>query len=87
MTREEALKGQLRCALEGVLMLTSDAVGMTLDPAYASFTENSLGSITPGKRADYVVLSRDIMSIPAREVLETKVVATVIDGRPVYGHV
>ena len=60
--------------------------GMTIDPAYASFTESMLGSLVPGKRADYVVLSQDIMSIPANKILDTKVVATVIDGKPIYGH-
>lgn len=59
--------------------------GMTLDPAYASFTEDILGSIVPGKLADFVVLSDDIMRIPAPRVLETRVVATVMDGKPVYG--
>ncbi|KAF8520380.1 amidohydrolase family-domain-containing protein [Hysterangium stoloniferum] len=61
--------------------------GMTLDPAYASFTESILGSLTPGKRADYVVLSRDIMTIPPPEILQTKVLATVLDGRVAYGAV
>ncbi|KAH9994002.1 amidohydrolase family-domain-containing protein [Russula vinacea] len=61
--------------------------GMTLDPAWASFTENILGSITPGKRADFVVLSKDIMTIPESEILHTRVLATAIDGRPVYGHI
>jgi len=60
--------------------------GMTLDSAWASFSENTLGSITPGKRADFVVLSKDIMTIPESEILSTKVLATAIDGRPVYGH-
>ncbi|EMD37766.1 hypothetical protein CERSUDRAFT_114429 [Gelatoporia subvermispora B] len=59
--------------------------GMTIDPAYASFTEDKLGSIIPGKRADYVILSGDIMSIPPPQILTTKVIATVIDGKPVYG--
>ncbi len=58
---------------------------MTIDPAYASFTEDILGSITTGKFADFVVLSRDIMTIPAKDVLSTRVTATVIDGRLVYG--
>lgn len=58
---------------------------MTLDPAYASFTEDVLGTISVGKRADYVVLSQDIMSVPPEHILKTKVLATVIDGRPVYG--
>lgn len=61
--------------------------GMTLDPAYASFTEDTLGSISIGKRADYVVLSQDVMKIPAKKILDTEVLATVIDGRPIYGAV
>ncbi|KAH9830731.1 amidohydrolase family-domain-containing protein [Rhodofomes roseus] len=59
--------------------------GMTIDPAYASFSEDTLGSITPGKRADFVVLSQDIMSVPVTEIMKTEVVATVIDGRPAHG--
>ncbi|KAJ7065050.1 amidohydrolase family-domain-containing protein [Mycena amicta] len=59
--------------------------GMTIDPAYASFTESTLGSIEPGKRADFVILSKDIMGIPVDQILSTKVIATVIDGEPVFG--
>jgi len=62
-------------------------VGITTDPAYASFTENILGSIEPGKRADFVVLSKDIMEIPAEEILKTDVLATVMDGVVVYGKI
>ncbi|KAF9653004.1 hypothetical protein BDM02DRAFT_3088406 [Thelephora ganbajun] len=61
--------------------------GMTIDPAFASFTENILGSIEPGKRADFVVLSKDIMEMPAEEILKTEVLATVMDGVVVYGKV
>ena len=60
---------------------------MTLDPAYASFSEKELGTITPGKYADYVVFSRDIMTIPANEILGVKPLATVMDGRPVFGRI
>ncbi|KAK0463225.1 amidohydrolase family-domain-containing protein [Desarmillaria tabescens] len=59
--------------------------GMTLDAAYASFAETDLGSLVPGKKADFVVLDRDIMSIPVGEILEAKVTATVIDGKVAYG--
>ncbi|KAG7098374.1 hypothetical protein E1B28_000332 [Marasmius oreades] len=59
--------------------------GMTIGPAYASFTEDILGSIEPGKKADFVVLSKDIMEIEAKDILATKVKATVIDGRVVFG--
>ncbi|KAI9572099.1 amidohydrolase family-domain-containing protein [Boletus coccyginus] len=60
--------------------------GMTIDPAYASFAEDALGSITPGKRADFVVLSQDIMTIPVDQILQTRVQATFIDGELVYGN-
>lgn len=61
--------------------------GMTIDPAYASFTETTLGSLEVGKRADFTVLSQDIMTIAEDEILATTVHATVIDGKPVYGAV
>ncbi|KAJ6593701.1 amidohydrolase family-domain-containing protein [Mycena capillaripes] len=59
--------------------------GMTIDPAYASFTESTLGSLEAGKRADFVILSQDIMTIAQDQILATKIIATVIDGTPVYG--
>ncbi|KAG6867464.1 hypothetical protein C0993_002486 [Termitomyces sp. T159_Od127] len=59
--------------------------GMTLDAAYASFMEKEIGSLTPGKKADFVVLNKDIMTIPVSDILTTKVTATVVDGKVVYG--
>ncbi|KAJ3836255.1 amidohydrolase family-domain-containing protein [Lentinula raphanica] len=59
--------------------------GMTIDPAYASFTESFMGSLEVGKRADFVVFSQDIMSIKAKEILTTKVLATAVDGKLVFG--
>ncbi|KAH0579709.1 Putative amidohydrolase ytcJ [Termitomyces sp. J132] len=59
--------------------------GMTLDAAYASFAENEIGSLSPGKKADFVVLNKDIMTIPVADILKTKVTATVVDGKIVYG--
>lgn len=56
----------------------------TLDAAYAAFEEDIKGSITPGKLADMAVLSRDIMTIPAPEILETEVLMTLLGGRVVY---
>jgi len=58
---------------------------MTYDAAYASFAEDDLGSLTPGKKADFVVFDKDIKTIPQREILEARVRATVIDGKVVYG--
>jgi len=61
--------------------------GMTIDPAYASFTESVLGSLEPGKRADFVVLSQNIMTVPVTEIMNTKFLATVIDGIAVHGKI
>ena len=58
---------------------------MTLDAAYASFAENDIGSLTPGKKADFVVLDRDIMTVAYDDILKAKVLATVVDGGVVYG--
>jgi predicted amidohydrolase YtcJ len=56
----------------------------TLDNAYAAFEEDIKGSITPGKLADIVVLSKDIMTIPEDEILETRVVMTILGGEVRY---
>lgn len=61
--------------------------GMTYAPAYASFSEHDLGSLEPGKKADFVVLDRNIMdeSLPMTDILKAQVMATIIDGRVAYG--
>ena len=56
----------------------------TLDAAYAAFEEHLRGSLEPGKLADLVVLSKDIMTIPPAEILRTEVDLTLVDGRIVY---
>ena len=53
-------------------------------PAYAAREEAYRGSITPGKLADLVVLSRDIFTIDPMEILATQVEMTVIGGRVVW---
>ncbi|KAG1807812.1 amidohydrolase family-domain-containing protein [Suillus subaureus] len=60
--------------------------GMTLDAAYASFSEDILGSLSIGKKADFVVLDRDFMTVPIEDILGAKVTATVIDGEVEYGN-
>ena len=58
----------------------------TLDAAYAAFEEPIKGSLTPGKLADIVVLSQDILSIPAEQLRETQVLYTIIGGQIRYAH-
>jgi predicted amidohydrolase YtcJ len=57
---------------------------MTLDAAYSVVQEHRVGSITPGKRADFIVIDRDVMTVEPIEILETKVLRTVIAGETVY---
>ncbi len=59
-------------------------LAMTLWPAYAAFQEKVLGSLTPGKFADFVVLDQDIMRVPAELLLRTKVLSTWVSGEKVY---
>jgi len=56
----------------------------TIAAAYAAFEENIKGSITPGKLADIVVLSKDILTMPDDEIPETEVLYTIIGGEIVY---
>lgn len=52
----------------------------TLDAAYSGFQEDWLGSLTPGKKADFIVLDRDIFSIPSSEIWQAQAVETWVNG-------
>jgi predicted amidohydrolase YtcJ len=58
--------------------------GFTIGAAFAAFQEHQLGSITAGKFADFVVLSNDIMTVPVDDILNTKILKTVINGNTVF---
>ena len=56
----------------------------TINGAFAAFEDGSKGSLKPGKYADVVVLSKDIMTIPEDEIPTTQVVYTVVGGKVRY---
>jgi predicted amidohydrolase YtcJ len=58
---------------------------MTAWAARAGFQEKILGSITPGKYADFVIVDRDWMTIPTEEIMHSKILSTYFAGRRVYG--
>ncbi|SRX54760.1 amidohydrolase [Aequorivita sp. CIP111184] len=58
--------------------------GMTIWAAFSNFEENEKGSIEVGKFADFTVLDKDIMKVDEKELPNTKVLATFINGEKVY---
>lgn len=58
--------------------------GMTIWAAKANFEEHEKGSLEKGKLADFVILDKDIMTIDAKDVLTTSVLATYVNGERVY---
>lgn len=58
--------------------------GMTIWAAKANFEEKEKGSLEKGKFADFIILDRDLMTVDAKDVLSTNVLATYIGGTEVY---
>ena len=56
----------------------------TIDCAYAAFEESEKGSIVPGKMADLTVFSQNLLTCSDDEILQTKVLHTIVDGKVVY---
>jgi hypothetical protein len=56
----------------------------TIQGAWQLNRESDLGSIEVGKRADLVVLDRNLFGIPAAAISDAKVLMTVFDGRTVF---
>jgi predicted amidohydrolase YtcJ len=57
----------------------------TINPAKAMRIDAETGSLTPGKSADVIVLDRDLTAIAPEDIVNTRVVATVFEGRCVHG--
>ena len=56
----------------------------TINNAYAAFEEDIKGSLVPGKLADITVLSKNILTIPEEQILETEVKYTIVGGQVAY---
>ncbi len=75
---EEILWPEERANLEEMI------ASFTYNGAYANYLENELGSLEVGKRADIIVLERNLFEISPSEIAETKVLLTLVDGKEVY---
>ncbi len=56
----------------------------TINGAYAAFQDSLLGTITPGKLADFTVLSQNLLTVPDNKILKTKVLYTIVGGKILY---
>ena len=56
----------------------------TANNAYLMFLEEQIGTLEPGKLADFVILDRDLLSCPVDEIRDARPLATYINGKPVY---
>lgn len=66
--------------VENALSREEALKGMTIWAAYSNFEENEKGSIEVGKFADFVILDKDIMSVEAKLIPDTKVIGTYVGG-------
>jgi hypothetical protein len=72
--------------MEGALTREETLKGMTIWAAYSNFEELEKGSLELGKYADFVILDQDIMQVDIHDVPKTKIEATYIDGKKLYGN-
>ena len=56
----------------------------TINGAYLMYLEKITGSIEVGKRADLIILDRNVFKIPTEQITNTKVLMTMVDGKQVY---
>ncbi|MDA6790924.1 amidohydrolase family protein, partial [Escherichia coli] len=56
----------------------------TKNVAYQIYRENDLGSLKAGKKADMVVLGEDLTNIEPKNISETSIVYTIVDGKIVF---
>jgi predicted amidohydrolase YtcJ len=75
----EILAPEERISVEQALTL------YTRNGAYAGFEEDRKGALEPGKLADFIVVDRNVLAIPADELKDVKVLQTFVGGRSVYG--
>jgi predicted amidohydrolase YtcJ len=56
----------------------------TISAAHYTFEENIKGSIEPGKLADLVVLSRDLLTVPEESIKDVQALTTIVGGKVVF---
>ena len=72
------------CVPEQVINIEDGVYAYKVGSVYANFCEGDRGSISPGKYSNPVVLSQDILTIPASDIKSTRVLLTVMGGKTTY---
>ena len=67
------------------LTLDEALAAFTIGSAYVNHLDHETGTVEVGKRADLVILDRDLRSIPDGRIGDASVVATYVDGERVTG--
>jgi predicted amidohydrolase YtcJ len=66
------------------MTLTEALRCFTLDAAYAAHQEKVIGSLEPGKWADFVVTEQDLFAVPAEQIGKIEVLQTWVAGKRVF---
>ena len=82
--KNSVLEGSSNFQIKNSLSRSEALKGMTYWGAFANFEESKKGSISIGKFADFVILSRDIMEINTDLIPKTQIIATVLNGNLQY---
>jgi predicted amidohydrolase YtcJ len=82
----ETRKGESGEVLNPAQVVPRDSMlyAYTINAARAMKQESVIGSIEPGKAADFALLDRDVTTVPAEQMRDTKVLATMVAGEWVY---
>lgn len=70
--------------MENALTREQTLRGMTIWAARSNFEEKEKGSIEAGKFADFIILDKDLMTVPEAEILKVKVLKTYLGGEKLY---